>query len=473
MKRTHGSSPVLPRAYSRAPKLATALALAALLLPAQSHAQLVRYSLVRSFQGAAGLDGASPYSGLVFGRDGALYGTTWGGGFGAGGTVFRVNTDGSGYAILRSFTNAPDGGSPYAGLIQGWDGALYGTTYFGGISNAGTVFKLRTDGTGYQILRSFASSSSDAAYPWAGLVQGRDGWLYGTTLKGGDNNLGTVFRMNTNGTAFSVLHSFVSNFQDGYTPYAGLIQGHDGALYGVTDQGGSTLFGTVFRISTDGNTCQVIYTFRSGTGYWPRGALTQRSDGTLYGTTYSGGPTNGGGVVYRVGTNGLDYAVLHAFPGGANPWSSLVQAADGALCGATEWGGNNNGGVVFRLRPDGSEYSVLHNFAANAGADGSHPVAGLISRAGVLYGTTLSGGFVGAGTVYRLTYAPTLRISPSAQGPRVTVTGFAGQSCRLDATTNCTDWFPRANLVLTNGVADFLETDAGGSPSRLYRAAAQ
>src|SRR5574341_1305882 len=144
------------------------------LAPATMWAQYLSEQVLHSFHGAATHDGASLYSGLVLASDGRLYGTTWGGGSMAGGTVFGMNTDGSGYAILRSFTNAPDGGAPYSSLVQGLDGALYGATFFGGISNAGTVFKIRTDGSGYEILRSF-TTSPDAAHPWAGIVQGRDG----------------------------------------------------------------------------------------------------------------------------------------------------------------------------------------------------------------------------------------------------------------------------------------------------------
>jgi uncharacterized repeat protein (TIGR03803 family) len=173
--------------------------LSVLLWPALAQAQFVNETVLHSFRGAATLDGASVFSGLVLATDGALYGTTWGGGSKAGGTVFRMSTDGSGYSILRSFTNAADGSAVYSGLVQGLDGALYGTTYFGGVSNAGTVFKIHTDGGGYEVLRGF-TGSPDAAHPRAGLIQGLDGWLYGTTMYGGVSNQGTVFKIHTNGS---------------------------------------------------------------------------------------------------------------------------------------------------------------------------------------------------------------------------------------------------------------------------------
>jgi uncharacterized repeat protein (TIGR03803 family) len=451
--------------------LALSAALSALALRAQSASEKVLYT----FNGAATSDGASVYSGVVLANDGRLYGTTWGGGSRAGGTVYRINTSGSGYTRLRSFGNGTDGSSIFAGLIQALDGMLYGTTYYGGISNAGTIFRIGTDGNGYQILRHF-TDTPDASHPRAGLIQGQDGWLYGTTLYGGITNQGAVFKISPEGSDYTVLHNFMGNFVDGALPYAGLLQGHDGALYGVTGQGGSTLSGTVFRINTDGSGYQTLHTFEFGKGYWPRGTLVQGGDGMLYGTTYSGGPTNGGGVVYRLGTNGLDYTVLHAFPGGAQPWCQLVQASDGLIYGTTEGAGDDKGGTVFRLHPDGSDFAILHNFPFASETDGSGPIAGLIQgRDGALYGTTRSGGIgIGVfGTVYRLTVAPALNVSLSAQGPRVTLTGLSGQACRLDATTNCASWYPHANLVLTNGVAEFIETDAAGAASRLYRAVAQ
>ncbi len=467
-RRTLFSTLVLRGMRRRRGALLVFWALCLILWPELIQAQFVSQTVLHGFSGAATQDGASPYAGVIPASDGVLYGTTWGGGSKGAGTVYKIGTDGSSYAMLHNFTNTPDGSSPYSNLLEGQDEILYGTTYFGGVSNAGTVFRIRTDGTEYQVLHSFIRSP-DAAHPWAGLIQGRDGALYGTTLKGGVNDLGTVFTIKTNG-GYAVLHSFVSDFSDGFTPYAGLIQGHDGALYGTTDQGGSTLLGTVFRITTDGSSYQVLHTFVSGLGYWPRGALVQGNDGMLYGTTFSGGPENGGSTVFRLGTNGLDFAMLHAFPGGSGIWGGLLQTSDGALYGTTSWTGNYDGGVVFRLQTDGTDYAVLHHFASSTIA-GAHPNAGLTGRNGALYGTTLSGGVRGFGTVFRLTLAPTLEIAQSPKGPRITVRGFS--PCRLDATTNCADWFPRANLVLTNGAAEFLETDTAAAPSRLYRAVVQ
>jgi uncharacterized repeat protein (TIGR03803 family) len=207
------------------------------------------YAVLYSFTGTGG-DGATPYGALLLGGDGALYGTTY-----QGSTVFKLNTDGSGYTILDS----PVGGTgygPYAGLVQGSDGALYGDTYGGGIdcfqcaaADWGTVFKLNTDGSGYLVLLNFTGGGTDAAGPRAELVQGRDGQLYGTTFSGGANNNGTVFKLSTNGTDYAVLYSFPPRgamFGDG--PSGGVLPGTDGALYGTTQGGGAFGYGTVYRL---------------------------------------------------------------------------------------------------------------------------------------------------------------------------------------------------------------------------------
>ena len=133
------------------------------------------------------------------------------------------------YQRLKSFGfPVLNGQSPDAPLLQGSDGALYGTTYYGGASNVGVVFKLNQDGTAYRALHSFAGlAASDGERPLAGLVEGTDGVLYGTTKNGGSNNAGTVFTLNKDGSAYGVLRHFGAP-GDGLNPYAGLVQATDG-----------------------------------------------------------------------------------------------------------------------------------------------------------------------------------------------------------------------------------------------------
>ncbi len=330
----------------------------------------------------SGEDGSWP-QGVVEASDGVLYGTTQVGGHPSGalyptgsGTVFRVNKDGDGYAVLHRFPGTSgDGIAPWAGLVEGRDGALYGTTLEGGTKNAGTVFKLNKDGGGYAVLHSFFSSEADGFKPMAGLLPGSDGALYGTTDGGGSGNgrNGTVFKLNPDGSGYRTLHSFL----DGGTPRSSLLEGRDGALYGTTQNGGAKGAGTVFKLKKDGTGYRVLHAFSGslgskpdpkgmmsgvqngvptrfsdeGDGSEPTG-LVAGSDGALYGTTEFHG-RNGGGTAFKLNPDGSAFTVLHSFPGaegdGQNPAASLVQGSDGAVYGMTKTSHTNSFATLFRL----------------------------------------------------------------------------------------------------------------------------
>ena len=179
------------------------------------------------------------------GGDGNLYGTTYFGGAHGFGTVFKV-TPGGTETVLYSFAGGNDGEHPYAGVIQGSDGNFYGTTYQGGASGYGTVFKLTPSGI-ETVLYTFAGGSSDGAYPEAGVIQGSDGNFYGSTLQGGASGLGLVFKLTPSGTE-TILHAF-AGASDGANPTANLVLGSDGNLYGSTSAGGSSGDGTFFKVS--------------------------------------------------------------------------------------------------------------------------------------------------------------------------------------------------------------------------------
>jgi uncharacterized repeat protein (TIGR03803 family) len=184
---------------------------------------------------------------MIQGTDGALYGTTQSGGSGSGGIAFKLNLDGSGYQVLRRF-GSTDGTSPQAGLLQGQDGALYGTALTGGRNNGGTVFRLNPNGTGFVVLRNFTGVGGDGKSPRATLVQSRSGILYGTTISGGAAGVGTIFQMNPDGSGYTVLKSFLQDSYDGIDPHAGLLLANDGTLYGTTSAGGRDQNGTIFSV---------------------------------------------------------------------------------------------------------------------------------------------------------------------------------------------------------------------------------
>jgi uncharacterized repeat protein (TIGR03803 family) len=303
-------------------------------------------------------DGTVAQAALVQAANGDLYGTTYGGGTNGYGTVFKI-TPGGTLTTLYSFcfqSGCTDGVEPYAGLVQAANGDLYGTAYGGGTNGYGTVFKITPGGT-LTTLYSFCSRSgcTDGAYPYAGLVQAANGVLYGTTTSGGANNSGTVFKITTSGT-LTTLYSFCSqtNCTDGAAPSAGLVQAANGDLYGTSIFGGTNGGGTVFRIATSG-TLTTLYSFCSpcADGANPWAGLVQAADGEFYGTTFNGGAT-GTGTIFKITPTG-ELTTLYSFcsqtncTDGAAPASGLVQDTNGDFYGTTPEGGANNEGTVFRL----------------------------------------------------------------------------------------------------------------------------
>jgi uncharacterized repeat protein (TIGR03803 family) len=350
------------------------------------------FSLLYSFAGGSG-DSADPYHTLIQGSDGDFYGTTLAGGTSNVGTIFKVTPSGT-ETVFYSFASIP-----YSGLVQGSDGNIYGTTATGGASGRGTVFKITPSGT-ETVLYSFPAGSSD---PYTGLIQGSDGNFYGTTGAGGTSDDGTVFKITPSGTE-TVLHAFAKSGSDGEIPYAGLIQGSDGNLYGTTYNGGASGLGTVFKVTPSG-TETVLYSFAGGSdGEHPYGGVIQGSDGNFYGTTYQGG-TSGYGTVFKLTPSGTE-TVLYTFVGGSSdgayPEAGLIQGSDGNFYGNTRQGGASGLGIVFKLTPSGTQ-TVLHSFAGGS-SDGANPSANLVQGSdGNLYGSTGAGGTSGNGTFFKVT----------------------------------------------------------------------
>jgi uncharacterized repeat protein (TIGR03803 family) len=394
-------------ASGRKPVLALLMRLlyaAALALPVLGAHAAVVFTTLHSFRVFP--DVQNP-SGLVQGRDGSFYGTTYYGGTNGGGTVFKISTNGA-LTNLYSFIGN-DGANPSAALVQGNDGYFYGTTYGGGTKGNGTVFKISANGA-LTNLHSF--TGNDGANPSAALVQGSDGYLYGTTQNGGvTNNYGTVFKISPDGH-LTTLYSFGSVQDtngaplDGANPSAALVQGSDGYLYGTTARGGTSDAGSVFKITTNG-VLTTLHSFDGIDGLWPVAALVQGSDGNFYGTTQNGG-TNGGGAgnVFKISptgklTNLYDFGSVQDTNNqsldGRVP-NGLVQDSDGYFYGTTVWGGTSDAGSVFKISANGALTS-LHSFN---GMDGSHP-SGLVQGSdGYFYGTTSGGGTNYGGTVFKI-----------------------------------------------------------------------
>jgi uncharacterized repeat protein (TIGR03803 family) len=388
------------------------LASATLLLAATANSQ-AQYSLLHNFAGWP-KDGINPEGSLTL--DGStLYGMTYRGGSSNWGTIFRINTHGSGYTILHSFSSVTnDGGFPRGSLTLD-SPAIYGMTSAGGSSGSGVVFQINIDGSGYTNLHSFAGWPNDGSLPYGSLML--DGTnLYGMTSAGGSSNWGTIFRINTHGSGYTILHSFGSGANDGGLPYGSLTL--DGTnLYGMTQLGGSSNNGTIFQINIDGSGYTILHSFGSGAndGGFPSGSLTLDSP-AIYGMTSAGG-SSGGGVAFQINIDGSGYTNLHSFGSGGNdgslPSGSLT--LDGTnLYGMTQLGGSSGGGVAFQINIDGSGYTILHSFGSGAN-DGSLPSGSLTLDRTNLYGTTVLGGMDDDGTVFKLASAEvcTYTLSPT------------------------------------------------------------
>ncbi len=291
---------------------------------------------------------------LIEGTNGVLYGTTSQDATNGGGTAFQINKDGSGFKVIHFFTMATnDGGSPFGGLLQASDGELYGTTQFGGIASGGgdgVVFKMDLSGSNFTVLHSF--SNVDGSAPECALIEGTNGALYGTTYSGGTSNSGTLFRIDKDGNNFSVFHNFAGGTNDGAHAYASLCEGPNGRLYGATVSGGLHDAGIVFSLDHSGNSYTVLYNFgdAANDGASPYNNLVQGPDGLLYGTTYFGGNSTGG-TVYGLNPDGSGYTVLVRFAGnsnGANP-NPLILASDGAFYGTCNESGPLGDGTLFKL----------------------------------------------------------------------------------------------------------------------------
>lgn len=456
-------------------------------------------------------DGASPYAGLVLSGN-TLYGTAhYGGKFGSG-AIFAININGMGYTNLYSFsaldnvtqTTNGDGAYPQAVLLVA-GGTLYGTTSEGGTTGNGTVFRVSTDGMDFTNLHSFTarvdfSTNSDGSFPFAGLVLSGNS-LYGEVLDGGLSGSGAVFRLNTDGTGYTNLHSFTAEIgnvgfsgtnADGAHPAHGLILSGS-RLYGTTYEGGSVGNGVVFALNTDGTSFTNLHNFAAGLagdiqitntdGAYPQSRLLL-SGSTLYGTAGSGG-SSGAGVVYALSTNGTGFTNLYSFSGldaatqttnndGAYPVADVVISGN-TLYGATQNGGVAGNGTLFALNTDGTGFTNLHTFTAMdqtyyTNSDGANSYAGLFLLGNTLYGTASSGGVTGNGTVFNLILAaPQLTIIPYGANVILTWTTNA-VGYNLQSSTNLVSpvWSTNASpaVLIGDQSAVFAPVDV---PQKFYR----
>jgi len=377
-----------------------ALALCALAATAPSASAQTVTELV-SFDGNSA---AGPKTPMTQGFDGGLYGTTYYGGTGTCfdeqgigcGIVFKITRNG-GFKVIYNFQKT---GLVYPinDLVLGGDGNFYGTT-----TNQ-AIFKITPQGD-LTTVHVF-TGGTDGAGLTGGLIQGTDGSFYGTTYYGGTpsefcpSGCGTVFKMTPAGAVTTIYSFCPQNYcPDGENAFGPLVLGGDGNFYGTTENGGLYKHGTAFKISPNG-TFTLLYAFKTTDGGSPYpGGLALATDGNFYGTN--------GGSIYRITPAGV-FTQLSELAGGSNP-NLPIQGTDANLYGTTQVGGGDNLGLIFKLPTDGTA-SLLHYFAGYP-SDGGQPFSSLVQATdGVFYGTTFTGGSSpcnyynapGCGTIFSL-----------------------------------------------------------------------
>ena len=414
----------------------------------------------------------------VIGFGNRLYGTTPTHSSGAG-TIFALNTDGSGFTVLKAFSGGVDGGGPYAPLIASGE-TLYGTVSSGGTSFRGAVFAIKTNGTGFNLLHSFVTTSgplstnAEGAGPEAGLILSGD-TLYGVARYGGNFGAGTVFSLKTNGTSFTTLHHFPELLEasetngQGAKPVSSLVITGD-TLFGVAISGGNLGYGTVFTLKTNGTGFGTLRHFNGTDGLFPRALMM--SANKLYGSTTDS--------LFAMNTDGTGFTNLASFaaPGRGSPEGSIIMSGD-RIYGATYRGGTADEGTVYSVRTNGAGFVMLEQFPPTSGPDSTNSFGarphGLSLFGNSLYGTTEGGGNWGSGTVFRMAFPPpVLAIAPDGTNVLLKWPASPG-GFNLQTTTNPAspvNWTTNSGLAtIVNG--QNVVTNPATGPQRFFRLTSQ
>jgi uncharacterized repeat protein (TIGR03803 family) len=303
-------------------------------------------TVLYSFSGGA--DGAQPFSALVRDKEGNLYGTTTMGGSANAGVVFKLDASGT-ETVLHNFIGGTDRTTPTGGLLEDKAGNFYGTASQGGTSGAGVLFKISAKGK-YSILHTFTGAANDGKYPtYTSLLMDSKGTLYGLTEEGGAADDGILYEFSKTGK-LTILHSFMGGTTDGCNVLGTPFIDGDGNFYGTTSSCGTSSLGTVWKVSANGNET-VLHSFAGGTsdGEYPLAGVIVDASGNVYGNTETGGASNFG-TVYEISPNG-NFTLVHSFDGtdGKFPYGSFVRSAKGTLFGTTQNGGTIGYGTVWKM----------------------------------------------------------------------------------------------------------------------------
>lgn len=348
-----------------------------------------------------------PWGGLTQGSDGSLYGVAPAGGTQGGGTIFKLSLIDNSLTVLANFNASTPGApsTPYGKLLQASNGDFYGTTLLGGANGYGTVFKFSPTNPTVTVLANFDTGASNAGInPVGGLIQPiAGGDLYGFTYQDGTNGYGNLYKISLDGSVFNTLGGLTS--VTGTNVVSNPFYAADGNLYAATLFAGG-LNGSVITSSLAGNPINKVASFSLQTGFSGASGLLQASDGYLYGVTAVGASGTSGGGVYKVlpGSSTLTRVVTLDSTSGELSVSTLIQDNEGYLYGTGSSGGTSGGGTIYKVDPAAGTATAIVSFNA---ATGTKPYGGLLLASnGYLYGmTTLNGPTGATGTLY-VVYPP-------------------------------------------------------------------
>lgn len=351
-----------------------------------------------------GTNGWNPKGGMILGTNGMYFGTTVGGGANGDGVLFALNPMTEAVSVLANFDDGTTGDNPVGSLVQAADGLLYGVTESGGANSRGVLYSFDPALEWLQSVHHFGANAGDPRNPYAGVYEGTDGRLYGTTRLGGNANDGTLYAFDPTLAALTVLYEIPNNLQ-GYSPSGAVVENGTGEFLSFCDAGGYTGSGTFFKydLTAGFEVIAHLEDYQVGANPWYGGVL-QASNGKVYGLTDKGG-TDNRGVIFEYDFQMDTIVAVHHFDdfnvtNGEEPVCGLIEASNGLLYGMTEYGGVNDRGTIYSFDPNTYVLNVVHSF--DQATTGKSPQATELMQAsnGKLYGVAQDGGINDLGTLF-------------------------------------------------------------------------
>ena len=335
---------------------------------------------------------------MIEADNGNLYGMTNQGGYEGLGVIFEYNPSTNSYKSLHDFRGL-DGSTPFGSLFQASNGKLYGMTQDGGEFDNGVLFEYDLISFSYLKLIDFDGALGRS--PYGDLIEAKPEQLFGLTNSGGDNNRGVLFKYDIIVDSIEVLYHL--NDENGSRPNGSLIQ-LGNLLFGNTDSGGDEDLGTIFKYDLDNNEFSKLFDFTEENGEDPMGFLTLGPNGSLYGTTFRGGPLEDFGLIFEFNPVTNEYNIRYEFIGinGSTPSGHMLLASNNKFYGITRRGGDENDGVLYEFNPANNFYLAKIYFGNNPEFESNTNLNGLVEHSnGKIYGITANGGNYGAGVIFQ------------------------------------------------------------------------